>query len=484
MERRTFLALGVGAVCEFSRRGMAVPFGWADQAGPAVEPFKISLAQWSLNKRMFGRGGVVKLDNLDFAQTARGLGIEAIEYVNQFFKDKARDDDYLGEMKKRAADHGVKSLLIMCDGEGNLGDPDEGRRTQAVENHHKWVYAAKFLGCHSIRVNAASRGSREEQAKLVVDGLGRLCDYAAKFEMNVIVENHGGLSSDGAWLLDVMKKVNKPNCGTLPDFGNFYEYDRYRGVEDLMPFAKGVSAKSINFVENGDEKDIDFYRIMRLVRDAGYRGYVGIEYEGNQLSEEEGVKATKLLLEKIYQQQLKVKPIYSRDILEKWTRLNGGEWTMEDGVLVGRNGQNWSLDPEKAGSWLRSAKQYGDFRLELQYSINEGGNSGIMFRSAAEKNPSYSGYELQITDGRRREPSARSVSSLYQVVAPSKILVREPGKWNMVTIIARGPKIVVEMNGEKIIDTEQTRSLRGYIGFQNHDERSVVKYRNVRLEEL
>ena len=146
MERRTFLALGVGAVCEFSRRGLAVPFGWADQVQPVEGPFKISLAQWSFNKRLFGRRGAEKLDNLDFAKTARGLGIEAIEYVNQFFKDKARDDGYLGEMKKRAADNGVKSVLIMCDGEGNLGDPDEGRRTQAVENHHKWVYAAKFWG--------------------------------------------------------------------------------------------------------------------------------------------------------------------------------------------------------------------------------------------------------------------------------------------------------------------------------------------------
>lgn len=484
MERRTFLALGVGAVCEFSRRGRAAPWGWAEQVQPVAGPFKISLAQWSFNKRLFGRRGAVKLDNLDFAQTARDLGIEAIEYVNQFFPDKAQDDSYLGEMKKRAADHGVKSVLIMCDGEGNLGDPDEGRRTQAVENHHKWVYAAKFLGCHSIRVNAASRGAREEQGKLVVDGLSRLCDYAAKYDMNVIVENHGGLSSDGAWLLEVMKKVDKPNCGTLPDFGNFYEYDRYQGVEDMMPFAKGVSAKSHDFVENGDEKDIDFYRMMRLVRDAGYNGYVGIEYEGSRLGEEEGVKATKRLLDKIYQQELRVQPIYSRDILEKWTKLNGGEWTMEDGVLVGRNGRDWSLDPEKAGSWLRSAKQYGDFRLELQYAINAGGNSGIMFRSAAQKNPSYTGYELQITDGRQREPSDRSVSSLYQVAAPSKIVVREPDQWNTVTIIARGPKIVVEMNGEKIMDTEQTRSLRGYIGFQNHDERSVVKYRNVRLEEL
>ena len=483
MKRRTFLALGAGALCDISLR--KIPLSMADvlQDKTPQGPFRISLAQWSLNRRLFGRREP-KLDNLDFAKTARGFGIEAIEYVNQFFKDKARDDKYLAEMKKRADDNGIKSLLIMCDGEGNLGDPDAKRRTQAVENHYKWVYAAKYLGCHSIRVNAASRGSDEEQQKLVTDGLSRLCEYAGRYKMNVIVENHGGLSSNGAWLVGVMKKVNLPNCGTLPDFGNFYEYDRYRGVEELMPFAKGVSAKSHYFVENGDEKDKDYYRLMRIVRDAGYNGYVGIEYEGRTLSEDEGIKATKRLLEKIYRQEIRVQPIFNGKNLDGWTKMGGGEWSVEDGILIGRNGQNWSLDPEKAGSWLRSEKQYADFRLELQYMINEGGNSGIFFRSAAEKNPSYTGYELQITDGIGQQPSNRSASSIYQLVAPTKLIVRPPDQWNTVTIIARGPKIMVEMNGEKIIETEQTRSLGGYLGLQNHDERSVVKYRNIRLQEL
>ncbi|MFC1782466.1 family 16 glycoside hydrolase [Planctomycetota bacterium] len=483
MKRRTFLALGAGAFCDLSLR--RIPLSWAHviQQEALKEPFKISLAQWSLNRRLFGRREP-KLDNLDFAKTARGFGIEAIEYVNQFFKDKAQDDKYLAQMKKRAADHGVKSVLIMCDGEGNLGDPDQKRRTQAVENHYKWVYAARYLGCHSIRVNAASRGSDEEQQKLVTDGLSRLCEYAAQYKMNVIVENHGGLSSNGAWLVGVMKRVNLPNCGTLPDFGNFYEYDRYQGVEDLMPFAKGVSAKSQDFDENGDEKEIDYYRMMRIVRDAGYNGYVGIEYEGNQLSEDEGIKATKRLLDKIYQQEIRVQTIFNGQDLGGWTKMGGGEWSVEDSILIGRNGQNWSLDPEKAGSWLRSEKQYADFRLELQYMINEGGNSGIFFRSAAEKNPSYTGYELQITDGRGQQPSNRSVSSIYQLVAPGKIVIRPPDQWNTVTIIARGPKIIVEMNHEKIIDTQQTRSLKGHLGLQNHDERSVVKYRNIRLQEL
>lgn len=269
--------------------------------------FKISLAQWSLNKAFFGK----KLDNLDFAKTAQEeFGINAIEYVNQFFMDKAKDEKYLGEMKKRAADHGVRSLLIMCDGEGNLGDPDEKKRTQAVENHYKWVEAAKFLECHSIRVNAGSHGTYEEQMKLAADGLGRLTEFAEKHDLSVIVENHGGLSSNGEWLAGVMKLVDHPHCGTLPDFGNFRVgendwYDRYKGVEELMPFAKAVSAKSHDFdparplVTTDGAHETNYLKMMKIVLDAGYHGYVGIEYEGGKLDEYEGIRQTKQLLVRV-----------------------------------------------------------------------------------------------------------------------------------------------------------------------------------------
>jgi len=262
-------------------------------------PFKISLAQWSWHKRLFGRAEP-KLDNLDFAKEAHALGIETVEYVNIFFMDKANDTKYLAEMKKRAEDLGVKSLMIMCDDEGSLGDPDPNRRSQAVSNHHKWVHAAKYLGCHSIRVNAYSKGSDDEQQKLAADGLRRLSEYAAEHDINVTVENHGGLSSDGQWLTGVIKKVDLPNCGTLPDFGNFPpETDIYDAVEMLMPYAKSVSAKSYDFDDKGDETKIDYYRMMKIVLDAGYNGYVGIEYEGERLSETDGIVATKKLLEKI-----------------------------------------------------------------------------------------------------------------------------------------------------------------------------------------
>jgi len=270
----------------------------------AAEPkFKISLAEWSLHRALQAN----KLTNLDFPKVARSeFGIEAVEYVNQFFKDKAEDEAYLTELKTVCDGEGVRSVLIMCDGEGQLGDPDDAQRTQAVKNHHKWVAAAKRLGCHSIRVNAGTggQGSFEEQQKRAADGLHALADYAAPFAMNVIVENHGGLSSNGAWLAGVMKQVDLPNCGTLPDFGNFRvgkdnAYDRYKGTEELMPFAKGVSAKSYDFDKDGNETTIDYQRMFRIVMAANYHGYVGIEYEGSRLDEYEGVRATQRLMERV-----------------------------------------------------------------------------------------------------------------------------------------------------------------------------------------
>jgi sugar phosphate isomerase/epimerase len=279
------------------------PLPLPDQTLVAVQRplFKISLAQWSLNKSLFSK----KMDNLDFAKAAKQqFGIEAVEYVNQFFKDKGKDTTYLGEMKKRADDLEVKSLLIMCDGEGALGDADEAKRKVAVENHHKWVEAAKFLGCHSIRVNAQSSGSFTEQLARAADGLRKLTEFGDQHGINVIVENHGGLSSNGAWLAAVIDQVDHPRCGTLPDFGNFRlgkdkEYDRYKGVWLLMPFAKAVSAKSHDFDTTGNETHTDYRRMMKIVTDHGYRGYVGIEYEGSKLSEPEGILATKRLLDKV-----------------------------------------------------------------------------------------------------------------------------------------------------------------------------------------
>ncbi len=294
--RREFLqasAFGAASLAAGRAQGPLAMAAAKDE--PAAPLFKISVAEWSLHKTIFGG----KLNHLDFAKTIKeSFGIDAVEYVNQFFRDKAKDEKYLAEMKKRCDDLGVRSLLIMIDGEGKLGDADEKKRTQAVENHYKWLEAAKFLGCHSIRVNAASDGTYEEQLGRAADGLRRLSEFGAKLGLNVIVENHGGLSSNGKWLAAVMKQVNLPNCGTLPDFGNFHSYDRYLGVTETMPFAKAVSAKSHDFDADGNETKTDYLKMMKIVLDAGYRGYVGIEYEGSKLDEMAGIRATHKLLER------------------------------------------------------------------------------------------------------------------------------------------------------------------------------------------
>ncbi len=271
-----------------------------------VKPFfEISLAEWSLHKTL--RAG--KLTNMEFpAKTKNDFGINAVEYVNQFFMDKAENKTYLRELKQRTGDLGIKNVLIMVDAEGSLGSTNNIERKAAVENHYKWVEAAQFLGCHSIRVNAAGEGTADEVSAAAVDGLSSLTNFAKDYNIDVIVENHGGYSSNGQWLSDVMRKVNMPECGTLPDFGNFClkrekgkcieEYDRYKGVEELMPFAKGVSAKSGKFDINGLEERIDYYKMLKTVKDAGYTGYIGIEYSG-EIPEDEGIRATKKLLEKV-----------------------------------------------------------------------------------------------------------------------------------------------------------------------------------------
>lgn len=308
MNRRNFIrqtaGYGLGAAA-FSALGLPV------FAETGKKPFfEISLAQWSLHKSLFAK----TLDNLDFpAKAKKDFGISIVEYVNQFFKDKAEDTQYLSQLLQRCNDNGVRNHLIMCDGEGDLGSLDETARKKAVENHYKWVNAAKYLGCVTIRVNAAGKGTREEVMTAAIDGLGRLGEYAAKENINVIVENHGGYSSDGSWLAEVMKKVNKPNVGVLPDFGNFCitrepgnwmncleSYDRYKGTKELMPYAKGVSAKSYDFDEKGNCIETDYRKMMKIMKDSGWKGIVGIEYEGSKLGEEEGIRATKKLLERFF----------------------------------------------------------------------------------------------------------------------------------------------------------------------------------------
>ncbi len=301
LDRRRFLTVAAGVAAGVAT-GALLPAGASPAPGtlPRAPLFGISLAQWSLHRTL--RAGA--LDTLGFPQHAKRLGIAAVEYVNTFWQQQARDAAFLAELRRRCDTEGVQSLLIMCDGEGALGDPDARKRTQAIANHHRWIDAAKALGCHCIRVNAHSEGSPDEQQRLAGDGLHRLCEYGDRFGIDVVVENHGGLSSNGAWLVGTLRRADHPRCGSLPDFGNFrvdaqHTYDRYLGVDELMPFARAVSAKSHDFGQRGDEIHTDYARMLDLVVGKhGWREFVGIEYEGDALSEDDGIAATKRLLER------------------------------------------------------------------------------------------------------------------------------------------------------------------------------------------
>jgi sugar phosphate isomerase/epimerase len=296
MKSAAFAAAAIGGGQAAFAQGVNAPESTAFRGDEDGLFFKISLAQWSLNKALFGG----KLDNLDFpAYTKDNFDIHAVEYVNQFWP--SADKAYAKDLLKRTQDIGVKNVLIMIDGEGQLGGQDEAKRKEAVENHYKWVEAAEILGCHAIRVNAGGRGSELDVAHAATKSLTELSRFAADYGISVIVENHGGFSSRASWLASVIRNTGMVNCGTLPDFGNFRvsrteSYDMYLGMRELMPFAKGVSAKSHEFDEEGIEKAKDFYRILKIVKDAGFRGYIGIEYEGRTLSQDDGIKATKELL--------------------------------------------------------------------------------------------------------------------------------------------------------------------------------------------
>lgn len=329
VDRRTLL---VRAAAAAGASALALPASL--MAAPAAE-FSISLAQWSLHRTYFGSAfgadfrtalrkdpdSVLRgeQDPLNFPVLARrAFGIDAVEYVNTFFFSRATDQQYLSELKRRADGEGVRSLLIMCDALGNTGDEDPQYRRQAVDNHFPWLDAAARLGCHAVRVNAAGQGDRDEVSQRVAESLRSLADYAAPLGLSVLVENHGGLSSDGAWLAATIRRADHPGVGTLPDFGNFrlsprddvpaVHYDRYQGMAELMPFARAVSAKSYDFDASGNETTIDYPRMMNIVSAAGYRGYVGVEYEGARLSEIDGIRATRDLLVRIQQRMIAPQP--------------------------------------------------------------------------------------------------------------------------------------------------------------------------------
>lgn len=305
MDRRKFIIKSAQATAALSFLG--VNYACAESKKELF--FKISLAQWSLHKSLFNKD----IDHLDFAKIARKYECEGLEYVTRFFPDKAKNTAYLNEMNAAANGEGVKNLIIMVAREGHLASPILKKRKQGIENHYKWIDAAHHLGCHSIRLDLKGGKDKNEAIKSSLDSLNTLSDYAKDANINVLVENHGGYTSDGGWMHELFSQVTKPNCGTLPDFGNFCikrdkqwncleEYDKYKGIAQMLPFAKAVSAKSINFDKHGNETETDFLKVMQMVKDVGYNDYVGIEFEGNQVSELKGIELTRDLLLKVGKQ--------------------------------------------------------------------------------------------------------------------------------------------------------------------------------------
>ncbi|NHF60437.1 sugar phosphate isomerase/epimerase [Flavobacteriaceae bacterium TP-CH-4] len=326
MKRRNFIqssskaGLGISIMGVYACKEQKKTGGEAEESAETVddvsEPFfKLSLAQWSIHKMIMQDG----VDPYTFAEKAKEWGFTGLEYVSQLYNPELEEAGYSEEAmaafveksNAEAKKHGLENVLIMIDRQGDLAVNDEKERNETVEKHKKWVDAAAAMGCHSIRVNLNGSPVPEEWKKNSVDGLTKLATYAKDKNINILVENHGGLSSNGALLADVMESVNMDNCGTLPDFGNFCirrndptdwrsgcaeMYDIYKGVRELMPHAKAVSAKSHNFDTAGNETEIDYVKMLKIVKDAGYTGYIGVEYEGSEMSEKEGIIATRELL--------------------------------------------------------------------------------------------------------------------------------------------------------------------------------------------
>lgn len=481
--RREFLISTIAGAAAATFAGQAVAkakiplfpsaFGSPDPVN--TELFKISLAEWSLHRAL--QAG--EIDHLDFPRiAAEKFKIKGVEYVNSFFKQKG-SDEYNQQLRKRCDDLGVRSVLIMCDGEGNLGDPDAAKRETAVNNHKKWLDAAKALGCHSIRVNAASEGGFDEQQRLAADGLRKLCELAEPYDLNVIVENHWGLSSNGRWLSGVMKMVQHKRIGTLPDLGNFdpKEYDRYRGVADMLPYARGLSAKSYGFSPTGEETTIDYGAMIAMALSSGYRGFIGIEYEGKDLNEYKGIAATKALLERLRSEfaasnmftlePAKANTLSPQEKAAGFTLLFDGTstsafrsfkgdawpskgWVVRDGCIV--------HEKDGGGGDICTARIFSDFEFAFNWKIAPGGNSGVIYRSTEDHTYSWeTGYEYQVldnlahNDGKNAKTSA---ASLYDLFAPKYDIANPAGSWNEGRIIAKGSRLTHYLNGVKVVDID------------------------------
>lgn len=276
---------------------------------------KLVLAQWSFNKELFAG----QMNTFDFIREAKEMGFSGVEFVNQFFMDKIEDEAYLDSLRATSEKIGIKNTLLMIDRAGNLGASDEKEREAAVLEHKKWMLAAAHLGCPNIRVNAHGDGSSEEVFEACKSSIAKLLTWGKQRKVGVIIENHGGYSSDGDWLYRLIQELEPYGVASLADFDNWCierengelwgapcvkEYDRYKGMQQLLPSAKSVSVKAFEFDANGLPVKSDFSRMFRLIRDSGYDGYLAVEFEGHGIDAKEGILKTKALAERFINHKL------------------------------------------------------------------------------------------------------------------------------------------------------------------------------------
>lgn len=268
--RRSFLQTGVLA----SAALLSAPHA---MSWPRPTENKISLATWSIVRSH--RAGVWKLP--DVARICReDFGIDGIEYVTGFFDSV--NYGYLQSLNRQAEEHGVENVLIMVDGEGPMVAEEKSERMQAAINHRKWVDIAGYLGCHAIRCNAFGGGPTYDEdpdsIQRAAESFSALVEYAREFEINIIIENHGGLSSDPRWLPDLCQAMDSNHFGLLPDYGNYNldEVNVYEAIDQAMPYAKGVSVKA-GWQPDGSHPQYDVERLLGISLESGYSGYWGIE---------------------------------------------------------------------------------------------------------------------------------------------------------------------------------------------------------------
>ncbi len=298
MDRRRILKLGVASGLAWVASPRTRVLGDLLNLPSVVAPDWLTLAvqQYSFNRQL--RSG--ELNILDFPKTVvKGTGIKALEYFNGHIEDKIKDTAFFKQLRKRSDDLGAVNTMMLCRSKNAVDSPDAKIRKLAIEGYRPWLEATRVLGGKYIRVDTRHKGEAEKQKGFAVAGLRSLCKVADEYEMGILVENHGNHSGNGAWLADVMKQVDLANCGTLPDFQNFKEYDPYQGVSEMMPWAKILCAKAKSFDDNGDEENIDFRKMLKIAKAAGFRGYIGIEFEGHGVDPVQGINATKKLIQKV-----------------------------------------------------------------------------------------------------------------------------------------------------------------------------------------